>query len=266
MKIFFIGDIYGRSGRDAIAAHLPGVRAEHKPDLVIANADNASHGVGPTPGIVKDLYGMGIDLLTGGDHSLNQKELLPHLDREPWILRPINYPEGTPGKGWHVIETADKKKVLVIHALGRVYVGKLCDDPFAVVDKIVQKHLLGKTIDAIFVDFHADATSEKNALGMFLDGRVSAVVGTHTHVPTADARLLPQGTGYMTDVGMTGDYNGVIGADKQQPLNYFTTGLKLDRYKPAEGKGTLCGVLIETDDATGLAKKMTPIIKGGALN
>ncbi len=265
MKIFFIGDIYGRSGRDAIAAHLPNIRAEYAPDLVIANADNASHGVGPTIGIVKELYTAGIDLLTGGDHSLNQKDLLPHMDREPWVLRPLNYPDTTPGKGWHIVETPTRKKILVIHALGRVYIGKLCDDPFDAVDKIIRKHVLGKTVDAIFIDFHAEATSEKNAFGLFLDGRVSAVIGTHTHVPTADARILPQGTAYMTDAGMTGDYDSVIGADKQQPLQYFRTGLKLDRYKPAEGVGTLCGVLIETDDATGLARHITPIKRGGAI-
>ena len=265
MKIFFIGDIYGRSGRDAINAHLPAIKSEFSPDLIIANADNASHGVGVTPGIVKDLYAAGIDIVTGGDHALNQKELIPHLDREPWVLRPLNYPEGTPGKGWHIVETKTKKKVLVIHALGRTYIGKLCDDPFATIDKILQKHALGKSVDAIFVDFHAEATSEKNALGVFLDGRVSAVVGTHTHIPTADARIQTKGTAYMTDAGMTGDYNGIIGADAAQPLQYFKTGLKLDRYKPAEGEGTLCGVFIETDDATGLAVKITPIKRGGAL-
>lgn len=265
MKIFFIGDIYGRAGRDAIAAHLPGIREAHKPDLIIANADNASHGVGPTPGIVKDLYAAGIDLVTGGDHVLNQKDMLPHMDREPWVLRPVNFPETTPGKGFHIVETATRKKVLVIHALGRTYIGKLCDDPFAAVDKIVQRHVLGKTVDAIVVDFHAEATSEKNALGFFLDGRASAVIGTHTHIPTADARILPQGTAYMTDAGMTGDYDSIIGAEKTTPMNYFRTGLKLERYKPAEGPGTLCGVLIETDDKTGLAVTVTPIKIGGVF-
>lgn len=265
MKIFFIGDIYGRSGRDAITHHLSAIREEFKPDLVIANVDNASHGYGVTPAIIKDLHAAGVDLFTGGDHVWDQKDMLTHMDRAPWVLRGINYPEGTPGKGWQVIETPTKKKLLVIHCMGRVFIERLYDDPFAAVETLLKKYVLGRDVDAILIDFHGEATSEKNAFGFTFDGRVSAILGTHTHIPTADIRILPQGTAYMTDVGMTGDYNSVIGADKTVPMNYFRTGLRVERFKPAEGEGTLSGVFIETDDGTGLAKTVTPIRRGGVL-
>lgn len=265
MKILIIGDIVGRSGREALARYLPVLRQEHAPDAVIVNADNASHGLGVNHATVKELYGYGIDLLTGGDHVWDQRDLLPHLDRSPWVLRPINYPQGTPGKGFHIIETANQKRLLVIHALGRVFIDKLCGDPFAAIDALLAKHPLGQNIDAILVDFHAEASSEKMALGQYLDGRVSALVGTHTHIPTADARVLNNGTAYMTDLGMTGDYDSVIGVVKDVPINNFRTGLKLGRFSPAEGDATLCGALIETDDATGMAVRIQPIKIGGIL-
>lgn len=266
MKFLIVGDIVGRSGRDALALHVPALRQKYALDLVIANADNASHGLGVNHATVKELYQCGIDLLTGGDHIWDQRDLLPHLDRSPWILRPLNYPDGTPGKGFHILETANKKRLLVIHALGRVFIDKLCGDPFGALDSILQKHLLGKNIDAILVDFHAEATSEKMALGHYMDGRVSAVVGTHTHVPTADARILSGGTAYMTDLGMTGDYDSVIGVEKDVPINNFRTGLRLGRFSPAGGEATLCGAVIETDDNTGKAVSITPIRIGGHLD
>jgi 2',3'-cyclic-nucleotide 2'-phosphodiesterase len=265
MKIFFVGDIVGRPGRDAIAKFLPSVRETHKPDIVIANADNASHLRGATPSTIKELYDLGIDLLTGGDHVWDQKETVAHLDRSPWILRPLNYPEGTPGKGWHIVETKNGKKLLVLHALGRLTIPKLTDNPFGAMDHVLKKYTLGENIDAIFVDFHAEATSEKAAMGYYLDGRVSAVVGTHTHIPTNDARILPKGTAFQTDAGMAGDYNSSLGIEITGPLHFFRTGLKLEHYKPAEGEGSLCGALVETDDTTGLAVSIQPIRMGGVL-
>jgi metallophosphoesterase (TIGR00282 family) len=265
MKIIMIGDIFGRAGRDALGAQLPVLRQKYAPDFVVANADNASHGAGPLPSTVKELYELGIDLLTGGDHIWNQREMVLHLDRSPWVLRPLNFPTGTPGKGFHILETADKRRLLVIHAQGRVYIDKLCDDPFAAIEKLLGGYELGKNIAAILLDFHAEATSEKMAMGHFLDGRVSVVVGTHTHVPTNDARILNNGTAYITDLGMTGDYNSVIGMQAQDPVNYFRTGLRLNRYKPAENEATVCGVFVETDDTSGKAMRIEPFKLGGVL-
>lgn len=263
MKILIIGDIVGRTGREALTRYIPALRKEHNLDFVIANADNASHGLGVNHATVKELYECGVDLLTGGDHIWDQRDLLPHMDRSPWILRPLNYPEGTPGKGFHILETPDKKRLLVAHALGRVFIDKLCGDPFAALDTLLAKHILGQNISAILVDFHAEATSEKMALGHYMDGRISALVGTHTHVPTNDARVLANGTAYMTDLGMTGDYDSVIGVVKEVPINNFRTGLKLGRFSPAEGEATLCGAIIETDNATGKALSITPVRMGG---
>lgn len=265
MKIIAIGDIHGRSGREAIKAHIPLLREKYAPDFIVANADNALHGLGVNQATAKELYEAGIDLLTGGDHVFDQKEMLPHLDRAPWVLRPLNYPTGTPGKGFHIIETPDKRKLLVIHAMGRLFMNKLCDDPFAALDKLLSGYTLGKNIDAILVDFHAEATSEKMALGQYLDGRISGFVGTHTHIPTADARVMSQGTAYITDLGMTGDYDSVIGVCKDVPIANFRTGLKIGHFKQAEGDATLCGVFIETDDATGLAKRIESIRIGGVI-
>lgn len=265
MKIMMIGDIYGRSGRDALEKHLPELRRVHAPNFVIVNADNASHGAGITAGTVRELYAMGVDLLTGGDHVWDQKDLLPHLDRAPWVLRPLNYPTGTPGKGFHILETPDKRKLLVIHALGRVFMEKVSDNPFTALDKLLSGYTLGGNVAAILIDFHAEASSEKNALAYYLDGRVSAILGTHTHIPTGDARVLTNGTAYITDLGMTGDYNSVIGADKDAPIATFRTGLKLSRLSPATGEGTICGALVETDDQTGKAIAIKPFRIGGEI-
>lgn len=265
MKLLFIGDIYGRTGRDAVAACVRPLRQKHHVDLVIANCDNAANGSGITPPLAQELYDCGIDLLSGGDHVWDQRDMLPHLDRAPVVLRPVNFPDGVPGKGFHIIKTQSGKAVLVILAQGRVYHPVHTDNPFHVVEKLVDKYTLGQNIDAIFVDFHAGATSEKVAMGHVLDGRVSAVIGTHTHIPTDDARILPNGTAYMTDVGMTGDHGGIIGAATAEPLYNFRTGLRFGRYKPAEGPATLCAVLIDIDDKTGLANAITPIRVGGVL-
>jgi metallophosphoesterase (TIGR00282 family) len=264
MKIMMIGDVYGRTGRNALATHLPELRKQYAPDAVIVNADNASNGNGANPATIKELYEMGIDLLTGGDHIWDQRESLTHLDRSPWILRPLNYPNGTIGKGFHVLEVG-KKKLLVIHALGRVFIEKKSENPFLAIDALLQKYALKKDVDAIVVDFHAEATSEKNAMGLYLDGRVSGVVGTHTHVQTADARIMPKGTAYITDIGMTGDQSGVIGADAKAPLQLFISGFSANRIQPGEGEGSVCGVVMTIDDATGLASAIEAFHKGGVL-
>lgn len=259
MKVIFIGDIFARSGRDALARYVPELRAEHKPDFVIANADNAAHGRGLIPSLAKELYELGLDLLTGGDHIWDQKDMVAHLDRSPWVLRPLNYPAGTPGKGWIELATPQNEKLIVAHLQGRVFMdNSLADNAFRAMDDFLAK----MPHKNIIVDFHAEATSEKMALSHYLDGRVAAVLGTHTHVPTADARILPNGTAAISDVGMTGDYNSVVGADPLAPVQKFVTGIKHQHLQPATGEGVLCAVLIELDSKTGRAIAIEQIRKG----
>lgn len=266
MKILFFGDVVGRSGRDAVIKHLPLLRGEYKPDVVIVNGDNAAGGFGITPSVCADFLRAGADVITGGDHIWDQKDIPGYISKEVRLLRPHNFPASTPGKGWHVIETSEGKKVLVLHLLGQVFHKEHASCPFACVDEVLASYRLGGTVDAIFVDMHAEATSEKNAMGLHLDGRVSAVVGSHTHVPTADARLLPQGTAYQTDAGMCGDYHGtVIGFHKEAPLQRFLSKMTKIRLQPATEEGSVCGTLIETDDKTGLASAITPVMRGGVL-
>lgn len=265
MKFILIGDIHSRAGREAVAKALPALRKDYAPDFIIANADNATHGNGAGIATVKELYAMGIDLLTGGDHVWDQKDMLPHLDRAPWLLRPLNYPAGTPGKGVIVLETPDKRRLVVMHALGRLFTNRLCDNPFTAIDKALSAYTLGQNAHAILVDFHAEATSEKMAFAHYLDGRVSAVLGTHTHVPTADAHIMEKGTAYQSDLGMTGDYNSVIGMRADVPVNNFLTGLKTGYFAPAENEATLCAALVETDDATGKAVSIRSLRLGGLI-
>jgi metallophosphoesterase (TIGR00282 family) len=257
MKILFIGDIFGRPGRDAVAKYVPILRAQHKPDFVIANADNASHGTGVTPVLAKELYDMGVDLLTGGDHVWDQKDMVAHLDRSPWVLRPLNYPVGTPGKGVLELATPQGAKLAVVHLQGRIFMdgNSLADNAFTAIEHWLQRN----QTKHVLIDFHAEATSEKMAMAHFVNGRVTAVIGTHTHVPTADARILDKGTAIMTDVGMTGDTHSIIGADYMAPMQKFVTGIRHQRLQPATGEATLCAVLITSDDATGLATAIEPI-------
>jgi metallophosphoesterase (TIGR00282 family) len=258
MKIIFIGDIFGRPGREAIERYLPELRATHKPDFVIANGDNAAHGTGLIPSVVKELYALGIDLLTGGDHIWDQKEMIAHLDRAPFVLRPLNYPDA-PGKGWIELATPQGTKLAVVHMQGSALMeGRSVDNPFRTIDQLLPR-INHKNI---IVDFHAEATSEKMAFSHYVDGRVSAVLGTHTHVPTADARILAGGTAAISDVGMTGCYDSVIGADKTAPIQKFVTGIRYQRLQPAEGEGVLSAVLVELDDKTGRALAITPLRSG----
>jgi len=265
VRIAFFGDILGKSGRKAAAAHLPGLRERLSLDFVAINAENAAGGFGITRGTAEALFDAGADVLTLGNHSWDQSEALTYIEREPRLLRPVNYPPNTaPGKGANLYHLPDGRSVLVMNVLGRLFMDPL-DDPFAAVEKELSDAPLREVADAILIDFHGEATSEKNAMGVFCDGRASLVVGTHTHIPTADARILPGGTGYITDLGMSGDYNSIIGMDIEEPMRRFTTKMRSGRFHPAEGEGTLCGIYIETNDKTGLATTIRPIRIGGSL-
>lgn len=267
MRFAFFGDVVGRSGRDGLAEHLPGLRRRLQLEFVIVNAENAAAGFGITEGTARELFDAGADCLTLGNHSWDQKEALTYIVREPRLIRPANYSafSDVPGRGANLFETAEGKRILVVNVLGRVHMDAL-DDPFAAVDKAIESAPLGMVADAVVVDVHAEATSEKMAMGHFCDGRASLVVGTHTHVPTADAQILPGGTAYQTDAGACADYDSVIGNQKEEPLRRFTTRIAGGRYKPAEGPATVCGVFVETDPKTGLARRIEPIRIGGRLS
>jgi metallophosphoesterase (TIGR00282 family) len=235
-----------------------------KLDLVVANGENSAGGFGITEAIYRELLDAGVDTVTLGNHAWDQKEALVFIERAPRLIRPVNYPAGTPGRGSAVIEAKNGARVLVVNVMGRIFMDPL-DDPFAAVDRELIACPLPRAADAIIVDFHGEATSEKQAMGLFCDGRASLVAGTHTHVPTADLRVLPGGTAYMSDVGMTGDFNSVIGMAKDEPLQRFLTRVASSRFEPANGPATLCAVAVETDPATGLAARVGAVRLGGAL-
>ncbi len=267
MRFAFFGDVVGRSGREGLADHLPALRRRLALEFVIVNAENAAAGFGITENTARELFAAGADCLTLGNHSWDQKEALTYIVREPRLIRPLNYSvlADAPGRGANLFETDSGKRILVINLLGRVHMDSL-DDPFAAVDRELEKCPLGMVADAVVVDMHAEATSEKMAMGHFCDGRASLVVGTHTHVPTADCQILNGGTAYQTDAGACADYDSVIGNQKEEPLRRFTTRISGGRYKPAEGPATVCGVFVETDDRTGLARRIEPIRIGGRLS
>jgi len=265
MKILFFGDVIGRSGREGVEKHLPALKDRFAPDVIIVNAENATSGYGLTMKMAKAFFDQGIDCITLGNHAWAQRELLTSIQLEPRIIRPMNYPEGTPGQGFFMIKKPDGRQILVVQLLGQLFVQPTLDNPFACIDRFLAAYPLSNKLQ-IFVDFHAEATSEKMALGQFLDGRVSAVVGSHTHVPTADAHVLSKGTAYMTDAGMCGDYDSVIGMKKEAGLWAFTQRIPYpERRAPANGEASVCGVLIDTDDATGHARTVTPVRAGGVL-
>jgi 2',3'-cyclic-nucleotide 2'-phosphodiesterase len=264
MRILFIGDIVGRSGRRAVLDRLPRLIADWSLDCVIANGENSAGGFGITEAIYRDLIDAGIDAVTLGNHAWDQREALVFIERAPRLIRPINYPPGTPGRGAALIETRAGARVLVLNALGRVFMDAL-DDPFAAVDREVTACALGRDADAIVIDIHAEASSEKQAMGHFADGRATLVVGTHTHAPTADHQILPGGTAFITDVGMTADYDSIIGMDKDEPLNRFLRKIPSARFEPALGPATFCALAVETDEATGLARRIGAVRLGGRL-
>ncbi len=263
MRILFIGDIIGRPGREVVAAELRGLRDRLRTDFIIANAENAAGGFGLTRKIANELFALGIDVLTSGNHWADQKEILSFIGDDDRILRPGNYPQNTPGRGAGLYATRGGQHVLVVNVMGRHFMDPL-DDPFAAVERELAACPLREACDAAVIDMHAEATSEKMAMGHFCDARASLVVGTHSHVPTADAQILPGGTAYQTDAGGCCDYDSVIGMDKFEPLQRFTRKLSTGRYTPATGPATLCGVFVETD-AKGLAVRVEPLRVGGRL-
>ena len=264
MRLMFLGDVIGRAGRKVVVDVLPGLREKYKIDFVAINGENAASGFGITEKILADLFDAGADVVTLGNHSFDQREALVFIGKYPNLIRPMNYPPGTPGRGSCLARAKNGADVLVVNVMGRVFMGEF-DCPFRALDTLLTSQRLGIAADAIMVDVHAEATSEKQGLGYFCDGRVSLVAGTHTHTPTADARILPRGTGFITDVGMCGDYNSIIGMDIEEPLTRFLTRLPNGRFTPALGPATLSGVCVETDDATGLAKSIIPLRLGGLL-
>jgi 2',3'-cyclic-nucleotide 2'-phosphodiesterase len=265
VRILYVGDVVGRAGRSILLDELPRLRAGLELDAAIVNGENAAGGYGITAAIADEFFAAGADAITMGNHVWDQKELIGHIDREPRIVRPLNLAPGAPGRGVAELKTARGQRVLVLQVLGRLFMG-LVDDPFRALDAELRKHALGGTAQAIVVDVHAEATSEKTALGHHLDGRVSLVAGTHTHVPTADARILPGGTGYVTDLGMTGDYDSVIGMDKTGSLRRWRSDVPSgQRLAPAMGGAMLCAVYLETDDRTGLAHRIEPVRIGHGL-
>ena len=265
MRILFIGDIVGRSGRAIVLDRLPGLVRDWKLDLVVINGENAAGGFGITETIYNELIDAGADAVTLGNHSWDQREALVFIERAPRLIRPVNYPKGTPGRGAALVEAKNGQRALVVNAMGRIFMDPL-DDPFAAVERELAACPLREGADAVIVDMHCEASSEKQAMGYFCDGRASLVVGTHTHVPTADHRVLPGGTAYMTDAGMTGDYDTVIGMTKDEPLNRFLRKIPTAKFEPGAGPATLSGIAVETDDKTGLARKVSPVRLGGLLD
>ena len=264
MRILFCGDVVGRAGRKVLLERLPGLRAELALDAVIVNGENAAAGFGITPAICQDFFAAGADLITTGNHVFDQREILPLLDREPRLIRPLNMMPGTPGRGSAELRLVDGRKLVVTQVIGRLFMGPY-DDPFRALEAELAKYALGATAHAIVVDLHAEATSEKMALAHLADGRASAAIGTHTHVPTADAWIMPGGTAYVTDVGMTGDYDSVIGMDKTVSLQRFRSHVPGARNAPALGEATLCAVYLEIDDRSGLARVIEPLRLGARL-
>ena len=264
MRILFIGDVVGRSGRTIVNQRLPGLVSEWKLDLVVLNGENSAGGFGITETIFNEFIDAGVDVVTLGNHSWDQREALVFIERAPRMIRPLNYPKGTPGRGAAMIEAKNGARVLVVNAMGRIFMDPL-DDPFTAIDRELEVCRLKRDADAILVDFHGEVTSEKQAMGHFLDGRVSVVVGTHTHVPTADHQILPGGTAYQSDAGMTGDYDSVIGMVKDEPISRFLRRIAASKFEAAVGPATLCGLAIETDDGTGLAKQVAAVRIGARL-
>lgn len=265
MRLLFLGDVMGKTGRRAVAERLPALRAAWGLDFVVVNGENATGGMGLSAEHARGLLVAGADVVTLGDHAFDQKDIVPLLEEEPRILRPVNYSKLAPGKGARVYEAPGGRKVLVAQVLGRVFMKQPFDDPFSAIEPVLKSHRLGVSVQAAIVDVHAEATSEKMGLGHWCDGQASLVVGTHTHVPTGDAQILKGGTGYLTDAGMCGDYDSVIGMEKLEPMRRFVTGMSKARFEPAGGEATLCGVFVETDDKTGLAARVAMVRQGGRL-
>ncbi len=265
MNILFLGDVVGRSGREAVGAALPPLRARLAVDVAIVNAENASHGFGLAPDMAVALFAAGADVLTLGNHAWDRREIIPFIAETPRLIRPLNFPPGTPGAGTVLVELPGGRRVLVLNAMGRLFMDAL-DCPFRATAQELARHQLGRTVAATVIDFHAEATSEKMAFAHSFDGQVSLVVGTHTHCPSADHQILPGGTAFQSDAGMCGDYDSVIGMAKEGAATRFWRKMPGERLAPAEGEATVCGLFVETDDATGLARRVEPVRIGGRLS
>lgn len=265
MRILFLGDIVGRSGRDALTERLPALRAALDLDLVVVNGENASHGFGLAPEMARGFLAAGTDVITLGNHAWDRREIIPYLAEEKRVIRPANFPPGTPGSGAVVVEVRGGRRALVMNVMGRLFMDAL-DDPFRAVQLELQRHKLGHTIQAAIIDVHAEASSEKQAFAHSFDGMASLIIGTHTHVPTADHQILPGGTAYQTDAGMCGDYDSIIGMQKAAAAMRFWKKMPGEKLAPADGEATLSGLYLETDDATGLATRVAPLRQGGRLS
>jgi len=266
MKILFLGDVMGRAGRQAVVDHLPRLRTQWRLDFVVVNGENATGGMGLSAPHARILLDAGADVLTLGDHAFDQKDMIQFVASEPRIIRPLNFSKAAPGVGARVFNATNGRKVLVAQALGQVFMKRPFDDPFSALDTVMRQYPMGGAVQASLIDIHCEATSEKMAVGHYCDGRASIVVGTHTHVPTADAMILPAGTAYQSDAGMCGDYNSVIGMDKVEPLRRFITGMPKERFTPAAAEATLSGLYVETDDRTGKATRVEMVRQGGRLS
>lgn len=262
MKILFCGDVVGKSGRKVVLDLLPKLKSQMSLDMIVVNGENAAHGFGLMPRMFHEFISAGADVITMGNHTYDKKELFDTLDQEEFLIRPMNYPEGSVGHGFCIKKMPNGKRVAVIQFLGKLFM-KPYDNPFEMADRWIKDH--ADLYDILLVDFHAEATAEKQAFGWFLDGKANLVVGTHTHLPTADARLLLHGTGYITDAGMCGDYNSVIGQKYQGAISRFLPDQKVQKLDPAEGIGTFCGVMIEVDDQTNKTIQICPVRIGPHL-
>ncbi|WP_372574261.1 TIGR00282 family metallophosphoesterase [Ruegeria jejuensis] len=265
MKTLFLGDVMGRAGRAAVQTHLPRLREEWKLDFVVVNGENASNGMGLTGDHAKLLLEAGADCVTLGDHAFDQRDMQQFIEREPRVIRPLNFAKSAPGRGYRLFDAPGGRKVLVAQVLGQVFMKRPFDDPFSAIEPVLKSHPRGGLAQAVIVDMHCEATSEKMAMGHFCDGRASLVVGTHTHIPTADAQVLPGGTGYLSDAGMCGDYDSVIGMEKTEPMRRFLTGMPKARFTPATGEATLSGIYLESEDRSGAAQKVRMVRIGGCL-
>ena len=265
MRLLFCGDVVGRSGRDIVKAELPKLRQALALDFVVVNGENAAHGFGLTVDICKELFEAGADVITGGNHTWDRAEIIPSMESERRLLRPVNYPSGTPGRGIGEYDISRNRRVRVVNVMTRLFM-ELLDDPFAALQQALPPGTPKSSgYDALIIDVHGEATSEKMALAHIADGHATLVVGTHTHVPTADARVLKRGTAYQTDAGMCGDYYSVIGMTAEASIRNFQRKFPRERLTPADGPGTLCGTYVETDDKTGLAARVEPVRIGGSL-
>lgn len=263
----FLGDVVGRSGRAAISAWLPVLRAAWALDFVVVNGENATGGMGLTPDHAKDILSAGADVITLGDHAFDQKSMWDFCAAEPRIIRPLNIAKsGAPGQGARVFDAPGGRKILVAQVLGQVFMKQPYSDPFSAIEPVLRSYPRGGLVQASLIDMHCEATSEKTAMGHWCDGRASVVVGTHTHIPTADAQILSGGTAYQSDAGMCGDYDSVIGMHKDEPMRRFITGMPRARFEPALGAATLSGCYVETCDKTGVAQKIEMVRVGGRLS